>query len=105
MNIQFKKGVLELVVLSLLGQRDYYGFELVSEISEDIQMSEGTIYPLLRRLKDEGCLETYLMESPGGPPLKYYRLTPRGEETRRRLTREWYAFTASVDRILGGQAK
>lgn len=105
MNIQFKKGVLELVVLSLLGQRDYYGFELVSEISKDIQMSEGTVYPLLRRLRDEGYLETYLCESPGGPPRKYYRLTPLGDETRRRLTAEWYEFTDSVDRILGGQVQ
>ena len=103
MNVQFKKGVLELIVLSLLGQRDYYGFELVSEISRDVQISEGTIYPLLKRLKDEGYLETYLMESPGGPPRKNYRLTPLGEQVRRRLTKEWFEFSASVDRILGGQ--
>ncbi len=54
MNVQFKKGVLELCVLSVLEGRDCYGYELVNEISQDIDISEGTIYPLLRRLKSDG---------------------------------------------------
>ena len=54
MKIQFKKGVLEICVLSVLAHKDCYGYELVNEISKRIDISEGTIYPLLRRLKDEG---------------------------------------------------
>ena len=73
MNIQLKKGVLDLCVLSLLLKtHDRYGYELVAEISKCIEISEGTIYPLLRRLKNEGYVSTYLEESSEGPPRKYY---------------------------------
>ncbi len=100
MNVQFKKGVLELLVLSLVRRKDCYGFELVSEISKDIDISEGTIYPLLKRLKDEGDLETYLTESPGGPPRKYYRITKRGCELHEQQHREWNDFIQRVERVL-----
>ena len=60
MNIQLKKGVLELCVLSMLTKKDCYGYELVNEISKNIMIAEGTIYPLLKRLKDEGFLTTFL---------------------------------------------
>ena len=102
MNIQFKKGVLELLVLSLLNRKDCYGFELVSEISREIDMSEGTIYPLLKRLRDEGYLQTYLVESPGGPPRKYCKLTVQGRHYAAQQIEEWYVFTQRVDNILGG---
>ena len=102
-NVQFKKGVLELCVLVLIDDRDYYGYELVQDISRNIDISEGTIYPLLRRLSREGNFETYLRESEGGPPRKYYRITERGRETARRIRAEWEEFLASVDRILKGE--
>lgn len=102
MNVQFKKGVLQLIVLSLLSRRDYYGFELVSEISKYINISEGTIYPLLKRLKDEKYLETYLQESSGGPPRKYYRSTLLGKQYTKELRREWDDFIAGVNQILEG---
>ena len=70
MNIQFKKGVLELCVLVVLCRRDYYGYNLVQTISEKIDISEGTIYPLLRRLTKEGLFTTYLKESEEGPPIE-----------------------------------
>lgn len=102
MNVQFKKGVLQLIVLSLLSRRDYYGFELVSEISKYINISEGTIYPLLKRLKDEKYLETYLQESSGGPPRKYYRCTLLGKQYTKELRREWDDFIVGVNQILEG---
>ena len=68
MNIQLKKGVMEIVVLSMLRRKDYYGYELVTEISKYIEMSEGTIYPLLNRFKKDGLVDTYLAESHNGPP-------------------------------------
>lgn len=101
MNIQFKKGVLELCVLSMLARKDCYGYELVNEISKNIDIAEGTIYPLLRRLKDEGYFETYLEESREGPIRKYYRLTPLGFETKERLVAEWKAFIEGVSNIIG----
>ena len=86
MNIQFKKGVLELCVLSVLVRKDCYGYELVQEISRNIDISEGTIYPLLRRLKGDGYVTAYLEESSEGPPRKYYQLTELGKSTLETLT-------------------
>ena len=63
MNPQLKRGTLELCVLALLSDRDCYGYELVNAISESIHITEGTIYPLMKRLKDEGCITSYLVES------------------------------------------
>lgn len=100
MNIQFKKGVLELCVLSLLSRRDHYGYELVNEISKNIAISEGTIYPLLKRLKDEGYFRTYLQESQEGPPRKYYTLTELGRSTLEALSSEWFAFVEGVNHIV-----
>ena len=105
MNIQFKKGVLELCVLSLLCKRDYYGYELVSSISDEIRISEGTIYPLLRRLKNEKYVETYLEESKEGPPRKYYKLTKKGEQTREEFLLDWREFIKGVEVIIGGSAR
>src|SRR5690606_14351565 len=79
LNIKFKKGVLELCVLVLLNKKDCYGYELVQSISDQIDISEGTVYPLLRRLNKEGYFTTYLKESTEGPPRKYYRLTDEGK--------------------------
>lgn len=102
MNIQLKKGVLELCVLSLLKKDDKYGYELIAEISKGIEISEGTIYPLLRRLKNEGYVETYLEESSEGPPRKYYKLTEKGESTRVLYLDEWNEFLRGVNSIIGG---
>ena len=104
MNIQLKKGVLELCVLSLLNSSDRYGYELVAEISKCIEISEGTIYPLLRRLKNEGYVETYLTESNEGPPRKYYKLTEKGEQTRIDFLGEWRDLVSGMEKIIGGCA-
>lgn len=100
MNIQFKKGVLELCVLSMLFKKDCYGYELVNEISKNIRISEGTIYPLLKRLKEENCFNTYLVESPEGPPRKYYKLTELGSNMKTELENEWELFVSGVNAII-----
>ena len=102
MNSQLKKGVLELCLLSLLSKKDYYGYELVNEISKDIKISDGTIYPILRRLNQEGFFETYLQESQEGPPRKYYKLTNIGYQTKDQLINEWTAFVDGVNNIIEG---
>ncbi len=102
-NIQFKKGVLELCVLSLLTRRDYYGYELVEYISKYINISEGTIYPLLSRFRKENYVTTYLKESQEGPPRKYYRITEKGKEAYEELIIEWEAFTIGVNKIIRGE--
>lgn len=103
MNIQFKKGVLELCVLSILDKKDCYGYELVNEISKKIFISEGTIYPLLRRLKKDNYVTTYLQESQEGPPRKYYELTKEGKIFKDTLENEWKKFVNAVEDLLGGK--
>lgn len=103
MNIQFKKGVLELCVLSLLMRRDFYGYELVEYISKHINISEGTIYPLLRRFRKEGYVTTYLQESQEGPPRKYYTITEEGKKTYEELLNEWEKFIKGVNNIIRGE--
>ena len=83
-SVQLKKGVLELCVLA-----------------GGIDMGEGTIYPLMRRLQDEGLVATYLAESPSGPPRKYYRLTDTGRQSLQAQKTEWSAFARAVNAILG----
>jgi len=102
METQLKKGVLELCVMSVLEQHDCYGYELVNTISKKIAIAEGTIYPLLRRLKNDGYVETYLQESTGGPPRKYYKLTDRGRKMNKELKEEWDTFFKNVNDLLKG---
>jgi len=105
MNTQFKKGVLELCVLALLDRKDCYGYEMVDEISKNISISEGTIYPLLKRLKKEGLVTSYLKESQDGPPRKYYRITDMGKEKKEKLVAEWDEFSVGVSNLLHSKAK
>ena len=77
-EIQLKKGVLTLCVLALLNRGDSYAYEIAATLSDAIDMGEGTIYPLMRRMQTDGQVETYLVESPSGPSRKYYRLTDAG---------------------------
>jgi PadR family transcriptional regulator PadR len=105
MNIQFKKGVLELCALALLAKKNRYGYELVNEISKTISISEGTIYPLLRRLKNDGFVTTYLEESSEGAPRKYYQLTKAGKEMEKELKEEWLTFVKQVNSFIKGGVK
>ena len=89
MNAQLKKGVLELIVLESVRKKDMYGYELVEEVSKVVDVNEGTIYPLLKRLTNEKYFETYLRESTEGPPRKYYHLTAAGVLYRDELEHEW----------------
>ncbi|MFS0748972.1 PadR family transcriptional regulator [Oceanobacillus sp. 1P07AA] len=100
MNAQFKKGVLELCVLVLLEKQDLYGYELIKRITERIEISEGSIYPILRRmLKQEFCT-TYLQESLEGPSRKYYHLTPNGKKHLIALKEEYKTFTNGVNALM-----
>jgi PadR family transcriptional regulator PadR len=99
-STQFKKGVLKMAVLALLTKRKYYGYELVTEISKNIEISEGTIYPLLRRLKNDELVVTYLQESKEGAPRKYYKLTDKGKNVIENLIKEWSDFSSNVNKIL-----
>jgi PadR family transcriptional regulator PadR len=101
-QIQLKKGALEMCVLALLARGESYAYEIASTLAAGIGMGEGTIYPLMRRMQDDGLVETRLVESSSGPPRKYYRLTPAGRTALAAQKREWRAFTDAVDHLLGG---
>lgn len=102
MNTQFKKGVLELIVLKAIVADDLYGYQLVSRINEVIKVNEGTIYPLLKRLSNDHLLESYLKESTEGPPRKYYHITSLGLARYEALLEEWTNFSESVNTYLKG---
>lgn len=99
-NAQFKKGVLELIVLKSVIHQDMYGYELVEEVSKVIDVNEGTIYPLLKRLTNEHYFETYLKESTEGPPRKYYHITATGILYQSELEEEWNEFSKRVGDFL-----
>ena len=96
MNTQFKKGVLELIVLEAVRQKDMYGYELVEEVSKEEDVKEDTIFPLLKRLTNENYFETYLRESTEGPPRKYYHITAAGILHLNQLEEEWDEFQSKV---------
>lgn len=103
MNTQFKKGVLDMCVLAVLSKGDSYGYDLAEELSSKVQIADGTVYPLLRKLASTGEVSTYLKESSGGPPRKYYSLTDKGRTRLENDIKEWKEFTAIVSGIIGGE--
>lgn len=100
MNVQYKKGVIELCVLSLLAKGDCYGYDVSESISRQVDISDGTVYPILRKLKSDGLVTAYLQEASGGPPRKYYRLTELGRQQYHMDKREWLAFVEAVKTLL-----
>ncbi len=100
MNTQYKKGVLELCVLSLLFAKDCYGYEISDTLSKQIDIADGTVYPILRKLKSDGLLTTYLQEESGGPPRKYYSITSIGKEAFITDRAEYLEFAVAVKRML-----
>lgn len=96
MNVQMKKGVLELIVMTAISRRDMYGYEIVDIVREIVGIGESTIYPLLKRLTNENYFTTYLKESTEGPPRKYYHLTEVGRHHLKSLREEWLTFAENV---------
>ena len=105
MTIQFKKGVLELCVLSMLKQDDQYGYDVASKLSKSIDIADGSIYLVLRRLKQEDYVSSYLEEASGGPPRKYYVITRKGERFLDQLIAEWALLVDNVNGIIRGGAE
>ena len=99
---QMRRGTLQYCVLALLAGQERYGFDLVKELAEVEGMvtSEGTIYPLLTRLRKEGLVETSWQESPSGPPRRYYSLTAAGHAALDAFVEEWSRFRDAVDHFL-----
>lgn len=95
---QLRRGVLELCLLQVLRDEPSYGYEIVSRLDKfgPLASNENTVYPLLRRLKADGFLETFVRESPAGPPRQYYRVTADGRRRLAALSQEWMAMAGAV---------
>ncbi|MDR2538659.1 MAG: PadR family transcriptional regulator [Bifidobacteriaceae bacterium] len=104
---QLKKGALELCILEVLAQGvDRYGYELVKLVSQTISVTEGTIYPLLKRLKDNGLIESHLEDSTsGGPARKYYKLTHAGMEEKKCQENDWLDFQKAMNHLIHSNQK
>lgn len=105
MNAQFKRGIVELCVLSELVMEDLYGYKVINNISQHLDVNENTIYPILRRLTKEGYFTTYLEESDLGAPRKYYKMTEDGFEHFLMLRDSWDHFIGGVYEILNKGGK
>ena len=103
---QLRRGAAEACVLSLLRGQERYGFELARALTDNgLVASEGTIYPLLARLRQQGLVETSWRESTEGPPRRYYWLTEDGQIALASFVDQWKVFRVAVDRMLrSGQA-
>ena len=99
---QMRRGTLQYCVLSLLADEERYGFDLVRGLAEldGMVTSEGTIYPLLSRLRRDGLVESNCQESPSGPPRRYYRLTNTGRAALDAFRLEWRRFRDAVDHFV-----
>lgn len=98
---QVKKGTLSYIILVILDRKEYYGYELVQEIKihTTLEVAEGTLYPLLNRLKTEGLVDSKWVEQESGIPRKYYTLTDSGRATLTEMEEIWAALGAAINKI------
>lgn len=106
-EVQLRKGCLELAILAALWDGKLYGLEILRrlESDSDLVISEGTVYPLLSRLKSLGFLKSEWVESEAGHPRKYYSLTSPGKLRAQEMAATWTRFSASMERLLGALTK
>lgn len=99
---QLRRGALQYCVLALVAGEERYGFEIARTLGsiDGLVTGEGTLYPLLSRLKRDGHVATTWRESDAGPPRKYYAITPQGRRALTDFTTEWRRFRDAVDAIL-----
>ena len=101
-EVQLRKGCLELAILASLWSEDRYGLEILRwlEGESDLVLSEGTVYPLLARLRDDGMVDARWVEAEAGHPRKYYRLTRAGRRRAVLMARLWAKFTAGLGGLI-----
>ncbi len=99
MNVQIKKGIVEVCVLASLAKEPSYGYKIISDISELIEISESTLYPILRRLEAQDMLRTYTRDF-NGRTRKYYEITRLGRQKIRDFIEEWKNMELVYDFIL-----
>ncbi|MFP4078360.1 MAG: PadR family transcriptional regulator [Candidatus Izemoplasmataceae bacterium] len=103
MDAQLKKGVLDLMVLSILKTMDAYGYIIYQRLNASLGISESTIYPILRRMVTAGYVDTYLKPSGLGPARKYFTLTKEGHAHHEDLLESWHSFESTVNTFIKGE--
>lgn len=88
MDIQLKRGVLEICVLSAMRNEDAYGYKIIKDLSPFMEVSESTLYPILKRLEQSGCVTEYSVEH-NGRLRKYYRITQAGHDRIKEFLNDW----------------
>jgi PadR family transcriptional regulator PadR len=99
---QLRKGCLDLVILAVLWNERLYGLEILRRLEQvaGLDLAEGTLYPILMRLKQEGLLESTWVEAETGHPRKYYRLTRAGRHRTSQMCQSWEEFSQGIARLL-----
>ena len=102
--IQLRKGILELCILNLLNEKEYYGYNLVKKLVsiKKLEAREGSIYPLLSRLKEQNLVKTRLEESNEGPVRKYYSLTEEGREFTTLINEYYFCLNDEIMKLMQG---
>ena len=100
-STQLRKGMLELCILNAIKDSSLYGYDIVRKLRniEGLLVTEGTIYPILSRLKREGFVQTTIKESNEGPPRKYYELTAKGKEILSQMNNYWQDIKTGTDAL------
>ena len=106
-EVQLRKGSLELAILAALWERKLYGLEILRQLESDSDLivPEGTVYPLLSRLKALGLVKSEWVESEAGHPRKYYALTPAGKKRALEMVGVWTRFSSSMSKLLAPLGK
>jgi len=101
-EVQVRKGSLELAILASLWGGRLYGLEILRRLEDGsgLTVPEGTVYPLLTRLRDDGLVAAEWVEGEAAHPRKYYRLTPKGRRQAQQMQRSWSSFAGSLERLL-----
>lgn len=100
MDAQLKKGVLDLVILSYIANADSYGYDIYQYVNQRLDISESTVYPILRKYVTDKYCETYLKESNEGPARKYFKVTTLGKQRLKHYYHEYVLFNKEVNNIL-----
>ncbi|ADX67108.1 MULTISPECIES: PadR family transcriptional regulator [Weeksella] len=99
-QVQMRKGILEYCILSIIKRGDAYASDIIAELKQaEMIVVEGTLYPLLTRLKNDNLLQYRWEESSAGPPRKYYSLTTEGEEFLEHLGQTWQQLKNAVEKV------
>lgn len=104
---QLRKGLIELCVLNLLARGESYGYELLQSLQniEELVVTDSTVYPILSRLRKDGCLKVQIRPSVSGPPRRYFSLTALGRQRAQEMNLYWSNLKTAIDKLGTGEIK